>query len=342
MTARLTILLGAGGVGKTTLAAGLALAHARAGVRTALLGVDPARRLRSALALAELPERGVGVPLGRGRTLAAAVLDPSTSLRRWVAEACPDDAVRGRVLANPMFAVLADRLAGLTDAIGCARAAEWAEQDPDLAELVLDTAPGVAAVELLARPQRLLAFFDGRMMRWLVRLARFGRGGRLLAGLAQLSGGNMLRDVGELLDVLDAAIAKLLARLDHARRWLADPTTSLLIVSGVRDDAADATRALANALAALSLAPSLIVLNQTLPDAVATWSPHTDTPQARMFVRYVRSRIAVQARLHDRLAIDRVPIAHVPMATGLDGEDRLARLAALGEPLRARLARADD
>ena len=49
MSARLHVLLGAGGVGKTTLAAGFALSLARAGSRVGLLGIDPARRLQSAL-----------------------------------------------------------------------------------------------------------------------------------------------------------------------------------------------------------------------------------------------------------------------------------------------------
>ena len=61
MTARLHVLLGAGGVGKTTLAAGYAVALARAGGRVGLLGIDPARRLSGALGLT-LADREVVVP----------------------------------------------------------------------------------------------------------------------------------------------------------------------------------------------------------------------------------------------------------------------------------------
>jgi anion-transporting ArsA/GET3 family ATPase len=45
------ILLGTGGVGKTTTSAALAVAHARHGKRVALLTIDPARRLGTALGL---------------------------------------------------------------------------------------------------------------------------------------------------------------------------------------------------------------------------------------------------------------------------------------------------
>lgn len=256
---RLTLVLGAGGVGKTTLAAALGLAHARAGTRAALLGVDPARRLRSALALAELPEQGVAIPNAGPGGLEIALLDPSACLRRWVAEACPDDAERARLNANPYFIALADRLAGFTDAIGCVRAVEWAERDPAIAELVLDTAPGIPAVELLARPDKLVAFFDGRLIHWMTRLARLGGKGpasrgsrRMLAGLADLSGADVLRDFGHLVSALDGAIATMIARLERARSWLRDPRTAIVIACGVTADSVEATRALDRAVRALA------------------------------------------------------------------------------------------
>ena len=65
------ILLGTGGVGKTTIAAALGLAAASANLHTALITVDP-ERLRDALGLARLG--GQPTRIGR-RQLAAAGLD---------------------------------------------------------------------------------------------------------------------------------------------------------------------------------------------------------------------------------------------------------------------------
>src|SRR5579875_2906856 len=45
------ILLGAGGVGKTTVAASLGIAAAISGLNTAVVTIDPAKRLRDALGL---------------------------------------------------------------------------------------------------------------------------------------------------------------------------------------------------------------------------------------------------------------------------------------------------
>jgi anion-transporting ArsA/GET3 family ATPase len=348
MMPRLTIMLGAGGVGKTTLAAALGLAHARAGGRAALLGVDPARRLRSALALADVPEHGVIVPFGATGSLEVALLDPSTCLRRWVAEACPDTAERAALLANPYFVALADRLAGFTDAIGCVRAVEWAERAPALTDLVLDTAPGVPAVELLARPDKLMAFFDGRLIRWLTRFARLSKLGvaahgsrRLLGGLAQLSGAGALRDFGELVSALDAAIATMIARLERARTWLRDPSTAIAIACGVSDDAADAACALDRAVRAHGFEPTLFVLNRVLPDSLAAWSPELGDAApipARAFARYVRGYLRAQHRVGAQLAAERLPVLDVPDAATLDVANRLDALASLGAPLRDALA----
>ena len=50
----IVLVAGAGGVGKTTLAAGIGVAAALEGRRTLVLTVDPARRLATALGLKKL------------------------------------------------------------------------------------------------------------------------------------------------------------------------------------------------------------------------------------------------------------------------------------------------
>src|ERR1700760_3191135 len=51
---RIVVCVGSGGVGKTTTAASLGLAGARAGRRTLVLTIDPAKRLANALGLTML------------------------------------------------------------------------------------------------------------------------------------------------------------------------------------------------------------------------------------------------------------------------------------------------
>ena len=65
---RITVCVGCGGVGKTSVAAALALEAARRGLRTLVLTIDPARRLADALGVDERGKEPQPIPL---ETLAA-------------------------------------------------------------------------------------------------------------------------------------------------------------------------------------------------------------------------------------------------------------------------------
>lgn len=347
MKARLHVLLGAGGVGKTTLAAGYALALSRAGGRVGLLGIDPSRRLQGALGL-ELPELEVLVP-GAGQ-LRAALLRPEDSMRRWAADACPDPEIRKRLLANAFFLALADRLATATDLLAAVRVAEWAERDPEMTDLVVDTAPGLNAIEFLRKPRSLAAFLEGRLVRWLRWLARHDgergpisevlRGGarRVLGGLDKLGGTKMLFELAEFLSLVEELLSRMLERVTRAQAWIAEPHTEILLVTAVRDDAAETARMLAEALASLKLAPRATVLNRALPPelgpelyAIADTSL---APEAIPFVRFARAYSAIQERVLASIAPLSPTVIVVPAARGLDDEGRHEALAALGEHLR--------
>ena len=63
---RIIVCVGSGGVGKTTTAASLGLAGARAGRRTLVLTIDPAKRLANALGLSTLGHDVQAVPPREG------------------------------------------------------------------------------------------------------------------------------------------------------------------------------------------------------------------------------------------------------------------------------------
>ena len=247
-------------------------------------------------------------------------------LRRWAAAACADEGTRARLLADPFFLALADRLAAASDAIAAARAAEWAEQDPSLDELIIDTAPGVAGIELLARPKKLLALLQGRMVRW---LRHAGRGGRVVGGLARIAGVDALDRAGDFFNLMDEGLAELARRLEHARRWLKD--ASVIVVTGVSGVAAGAAIDIAEAVGALDLQPRLAVLNRALPPSLHAVA--TEDPGARMFFRYVDNYRGLQSRVAAQLARRFPRVVALPESAAVDRDG----LAALGASLFAAL-----
>lgn len=345
MTARLHVVLGAGGVGKTTLAAGYALALARdPGRRVGLLGIDPSRRLKDALGIA-LGDVDAAVP--GADALRAALLQPADSVRRWAAEASPDPATLQRLFSNPFFAALADRLATATDIFAAARVAEWSERDPALTDLIVDTAPGLNAIEFLTRPEKVAAFLGGRTVGWLRWLAREPTGGsrgllrggarRVFSALVRIGGSRMLSDLADFFSLVEGTFATLLARVQTTQGWLRDASTELLVVTSVRDDGAQTARDLAGALSQAGLAPRAVVLNRALPqDLAAQLAPLEPfaSSEAAPVLRYAMAYTTIQARVIESVrGLARTTVV-VPDARGLDGDARLESLARLGQALR--------
>jgi len=354
MTARMHVFVGAGGVGKTTLAAGYALALARTGAKVALLGIDPARRLQGALGITL---GDLAVPVAGAAGVDAALLRPEDSLRRWAAEALPDGVTRERLLANPFFLALADRLAGATDIFAAVRLVEWAERDPTRTDFVVDTAPGLNAIEFLRRPQTLSAFLEGRLVGWLRWLAGqqasgndhpgiLGMGAqRVLGGLRRLTGARMVLELAEFVWLVERVFANMLVRLAKAQAWLKSDATRVLLVTAVRDDAAASVTSMTDALAAVGIAPHAIVVNRAVPDGLgaelAAIDPATLSAGGAMLVTYARAYAAMQARVLAGVAGQAPAILRVPALRGLAEAGRVDTLMALGDRLLRLQAAAD-
>jgi len=163
---RVIVCVGAGGVGKTTVAATLALRAAAEGRRAMVLTIDPARRLANALGLERLGNvetevdlarlRGAGVePQGR---LFATMLDLQRSWDDFIARhVLPGQ--REALLRNRFYQTLSSALAGSQEYIATERLYEvHSRGDYDL--LVLDTPPTSHALDFLDAPRRILDFLD--------------------------------------------------------------------------------------------------------------------------------------------------------------------------------------
>ncbi len=336
MSVRLHVLLGQGGVGKTTLASAYGVALTRHGRRVGLLGVDPAGRVRDALGMTAIAEQPGDVPGAAG--LKAALLVPGETLRRWAAEELGGIEQREPLLRNPFFLALADRLAGATDAFAAVRLAEWAETDPQLDDLIVDTAPGLHGLEFLARPERLLSVLQGRVLRWLSAAASAGvterEGRRILRALARIAGNGILVELAEFFVLMERIAARMVTRLERAREWLRDTSTEMLLVCVPGPGAASGAQLLSAQLSALGLPRGPLVLNRALPRSLLTLELEDSTDESRAFRRFVRASAALQEETARELARS-FRVVEVPVGSGLDaaGAAQVAALAALGEEL---------
>src|SRR4029079_17335673 len=117
---RMVICAGSGGVGKTTSAAAGALGTAERGLKVAVVTIDPARRLATALGLEELgnephlvpPERFKGLGLDVTGELWALMLDSKRTFDALIERVAPNPKARDDVLNNRIYQELSGAVAG--------------------------------------------------------------------------------------------------------------------------------------------------------------------------------------------------------------------------------------
>ncbi len=250
---RTIVCTGAGGVGKTTTAAALALRAAETGRDVCVLTIDPARRLAQAMGLSSLDNTprqvpGVCAPDGSG-SLFAMMLDMKRTFDEVVeAHADPDRAAQ--ILANPFYQALSSSFAGTQEymameKLGQLRTRADAEGTWDL--IVVDTPPARSALDFLDAPARLGSFLDGRFIRILAAPARgAGKGiGRIAAAgfglfagvLNKVLGAQVLVDVGSFVAAIDTTFGGFRERADATYALLKDSGTSFVVVAAPERDA---------------------------------------------------------------------------------------------------------
>ncbi|MGA1297040.1 MAG: ArsA family ATPase, partial [Burkholderiaceae bacterium] len=286
---RLHVFLGAGGVGKTTLSAGFALALARKGFRVGLISVDPARRLKDALGVSELSEEGTVIAVGGAASdhgaqgsLKAAFLNVSACFTRWVEQEGMQPQARERLFENRLFRALVEKFATATDTFAAVRVAEWSERE-SFDHVVVDTAPGLHALDFLSKPDKLMAFLDSKLVDWLKwfvgadpskrsLMHRVFKAGarRIIDGLAQIGGQNFLVNFGEFLVLLDDVFATMLRRLGDVVNWMRSDKAHFYLVTAVREDAVFVARRLMSELQRLETRKRTSIVNKAFPDVLAS------------------------------------------------------------------------
>ncbi len=169
---RVLVVCGAGGVGKTTAAAALALRAAGQGRRVLVCTIDPSRRLATSLGLNRLSGRPRAIPLGaRGRDsgeLWAMVLDVKSTFDALVARYTPDEAAARRILENRFYRHASAALAGSHEYMAMEKLLDLSA-DPQWDLVVLDTPPTRHALDFLEAPDRLMSFLDASILRWFLK-----------------------------------------------------------------------------------------------------------------------------------------------------------------------------
>lgn len=271
--ARLVLVCGSGGTGKTTTAAGAGLAAAREGRRVLVITVDPARRLAQALGLGDSvrnDEHDVDDQAVRasGGCLTVTMLDTKAGWDDLVRRHAPDAASAERVLSNGLYANITSRFVNSHDYIAMERLHDLGRDDRfDL--VVVDTPPSRNALDLLDAPRRMREFFSGRLLRWLTlpyRSRALTLASKPFLQIAdRLLGARFLSQVAEFFSLLHAMEPGFVRRAADVEATLTKPATRCIVVTAPEPASATEAEFLVAELARRDMHAALVVANKVVP-----------------------------------------------------------------------------
>jgi len=296
------VCCGAGGVGKTTVSAALALRAAERGRKVVVLTIDPARRLAQSMGIEKLDNtpRPVPLPTTKGRrprtggSLDAMMLDMKRTFDEVVeSQSNPEKAKL--ILENPFYIALSSSFAGTQEYMAMEKLGQLhsqARQDDTYDLIVVDTPPSRSALDFLDAPERLSSFLDGRFIRLLLTPAR-GPARLMTAGLSVVTnaltkvlGAQVLRDMQTFVAAFDTLFGGFRQRAEKTFALLQANGTAFLVVAAPEPDALREAAYFVERLTDDEMPLAGLVINRASP------RPHTDLS--------AEEAITAAERLHDR------------------------------------------
>ncbi len=342
----LLVVVGGGGVGKTTLAAALGANSARAGRSTLVVTFDPSHRLKDALGVGRgAAEREVTVAFDAPGRLAASLLDGGATFDRLVERYAPDAAARDRILGNRFYRHLAGSLSGVLEYMAVERLFELrvaGEYD----QIILDTPPTRAALDFLGAPERIVGFLDSGALKiaqkdWFREDGRFrpaagwGLLGRGVEGvLDRVVGLEFLRDMVEFFQAFGPLYGGFRERAKEVEALLVSPETTFALVAGPGAERVPDALFFARKLVERGHRLGPVVVNRVHPRLLAG---SAGVGAASRLFRWRGEEDARGLELLASLLGDRHPLVALPLSTHEPTD--LPSLEALGAELLARLAK---
>lgn len=338
---RVIVCTGSGGVGKTTTSAALGVAAAKMGRRVLVLTIDPARRLSTALGIANRFE-DVRVPGQDYRgELWAGMIDPARIFAEYIERHARDRATAKRLFDNALYQQLSTTLSGSQEFTSMSKLHDAATGGAyDL--VVLDTPPAAHAVDFLRAPERLGAVFDSAIVSLFMgrtpglgfAAAAWKQGMKMFLGaLNLLTGSSFVATFKDFFSAIDAIAPDIRETTRQAHSLLLAPSSAFVLISSFDAAKIQEGEAFHAELSRSGFHLRKVIVNRAWP----TWTPADAGTKSAVRAALKAKGESALAQLHDTLAdyymarrtlhtsfTDLVTVPEIEDVTGLRGLERLA------------------
>ncbi|HEX9711286.1 MAG TPA: ArsA-related P-loop ATPase [Actinomycetota bacterium] len=285
----IVVCTGAGGVGKTTASAALALRAADAGRKVIVCTIDPARRLAQSLGLDGLKHDPTLVDASAFKRrkpkgeLWAMMLDMKRTFDEMVLDLTSRDRAEA-IFANPFYRHVSSTLAGTQEYMAMEKL--WELHEEGRWELiVIDTPPTRNALDFLDAPRRLTDFFEGRFLRLMLwpyikgaqgGIKLFNAGARAaLRAVTKITGSELFSDVADFFVEFEGMYEQFKRRAVAVHELLGAKHTSFVVVTAPTEPSLREARFFADRLQQEKMPLGALLVNRThdVPDAPGLQDP---------------------------------------------------------------------
>jgi anion-transporting ArsA/GET3 family ATPase len=264
------VCCGTGGVGKTTSAAALALEGARAGRKTCVVTIDPARRLADALGLGSLSNAPTRIEGDWPGELWALMLDAKGTFDSLITRFAASEEQAESILSNRIYRNLTGALSGTQEYMAIEKLDELhGEAGFDL--VVVDTPPTRRALDFVDAPGRLVRFLDNRIFRALMTPTRaYLRAVNVatrtfLRSLSGIVGAEVVDDAIGFFQAFDGMEDGFRDRANRMLELLTDQATAFVLVTSPRRDTVEEATYFADRLSQSGISVRGLIVNRIHP-----------------------------------------------------------------------------
>ncbi len=272
---KILICAGSGGVGKTTLAAAIAVAAAKEGLKVLVLTIDPSKRLAQTLGI-EGTKDITEVPLQsyRGR-LFASVVDHKKTFDDFIIKAAGNEQRAQRILNNGLYKQLSTTLSGSQEFTALEKLYSiYESKEFDL--IVLDTPPAKHAMDFLGAPQKLSALFQDSVTKWfrsdssgekkgfLASLLNTGTK-QVMKILEMLTGGKFIEELTDFFSAMESWQGRLFSRMTEMQKMLKSEETGFCLVTSFEEAKLKEAEIFIDTVYKAGYHLDAIVINRTFP-----------------------------------------------------------------------------
>ncbi len=323
---RVVVCVGTGGVGKTTTSAAIGMAASRAGLRTLVMTIDPARRLANAMGLPEFGnvEREIPADLiaSHGVELTAPLWammpDTKRTFDSLIEQVAPDRERQQKIFQNRLYQEFSTALHGTLEFAAVEKLYEvFVDQRYDL--IVLDTPPSRNAIDFFEAPSQLTEFLEHDTWQWLLKpyamagklsLKLFDLGDSfILRTLGKMAGAETIKELAEFIFAFQGMYEEFRERSNRVRELLVSDDIAFVLVTSTQPNQLAAAQAFRAGLHRQGMHVRSLVVNRVRSSPLA----HATREQ-------------VDARLAELLA-DAGEAAQGAVRDALDQEIALAKVA---------------